>query len=196
MKKFVGDLSVADAEIIERYASNAHQVLEFGSGGSTQIIAQSLPASGHLLSVETDSAWIVATRRRLDRLAVSDRCTFSLYENWWVEAESYDLVFVDGLRDLRHSFARRAWDYLKIGGTMLVHDTRRESDVEDVLSLVRARFEEVQDVRLNEAALGQASNTTAIVKKTRESYVNWQDAENQPRWKYALTPEPDDFWER
>jgi hypothetical protein len=58
MKKFVGDLSLQDAELLERYVTRAKAVLEFGVGGSTQIIAQSIPEGAKFASIDTDPSWI------------------------------------------------------------------------------------------------------------------------------------------
>lgn len=56
--KYVGDLSREDASLLERYARGARSVLEFGAGGSTQIIAQALPEGASFLSLDTDARYV------------------------------------------------------------------------------------------------------------------------------------------
>lgn len=193
MKRFVGDLSDADAELIEVYASRARRVLEFGAGGSTQIIAQSLPPAGKLTSLETDPEWIRITSERLGKLRVRERVDLVPYSQWQPSGQ-YDLIFDDGVDELRLPFARRAWPLLGIGGVLLFHDTRRAHDVANVLELVRSVFEEVDVVCMNEAIGGRRSNLTAVRKKSRDAYVNWTQTEGKPRWRYSLEPVPESFW--
>lgn len=196
MKKFVGDLSDADALVLESRVSNAHYVLEFGAGGSTQIIAQSMPKDGRMVSVDTEPRWIETTRSRLALLGVEDRCRFVNYAAWprSVTGE-VDLVFVDGLSTHRRAFAKTAWPLLRVGGVMLFHDTRRPTDAGNMCSLVARSFEEIDLVEMNtRAASGDASNISVVRKKKREPYVNWQVVEDKPRWRYGKLAVPPEFW--
>lgn len=194
--KYIGDLSSQDAALLERYARNATAVLEFGVGGSTQIIAQALSPLASFTALDTDPMWVETTQRYLARLGVEDRCQMLAYDAWQSRPPlgSYDLIFNDGLLALRPDFARRSFPMLSVGGVMLFHDTRRPFDVRYVLDVVGEFFEEVEDVHLNERFEGASSNITAVRKKTREPYVNWNEAEARPLWAYGLGEVPEDFW--
>lgn len=193
--KYIGDLSHVDASLLARYACNARTVLEFGAGGSTQIIAQALPRRASFLSLETDPVWITTTRNNLRRLGVAHRCELLLYDDWApVDTELFDLIFDDGVRHLRLDFALRSFPLLKVGGVLLLHDTRRLRDVRNVLSVVEMFFEEIEQVQMNERIDGTSSNITAVRKKAREPYVNWREAEGKPDWAYGSGVIPDEFW--
>ena len=196
MRKFVGDLSVEDAEIIERYAKRAKRVLEFGVGGSTQIIAQVLPKKSRFVTVDTDPRWIRMTHARLGKLGVQDRCRFLSYARWLRRraAGTFDLIFIDGQADLRCTFAKRAWSRLTSTGVMLFHDTRRTRDVVAMLSVVLANHEEVASIRMNERYRGASSNISVVRKKPREPRVDWHAAEDKPSWMYGQKDVPEEFW--
>jgi predicted O-methyltransferase YrrM len=200
MKKFVGDLSREDAELLERYASTARRVLEFGVGGSTQIIAQSVPAGATFVSLDTDPAWIAVTRDRLGKLGVADRCRFLPHDEAWLPAvtaasPSFDLIFDDGVDHLRRPFALESWPLLEPGGFMLFHDTRRFGDVVNVAWVMQTYFTEVEDVYVNQRVGGVASNVSIIKKKVAEPYVNWNQSEDKPLWMYGgFGPIPEEFW--
>ena len=196
MKKFVGDLSRQDAEIIERYASHATSVLEFGVGGSTQIIAQAIPADSKFLSLDTNQEWIETTRTNLRRLDVEGRVRIGRYENWRSRKNRYDLIFNDGSKRLRREFALRSFPLLVQGGVMLFHDTRRADDVKNVTALVENFFEEIESVNLNERVEGKASNITVVKKKVKEPYSNWNKVEGKPRWAMGLAQAPESFWSK
>ena len=199
MKKFVGDLSLQDAELLERYVSCAKAVLEFGVGGSSQIIAQSIPEGAKFVSIDTDSSWIEITRERLGKLGVQDRCHFLPYEGWMLGAMDvsplFDLIFDDGADRLRCPFALESWVVLAPGGYMLFHDTRRLRDFANVAWVMQSFFEEVEAVYCNQPVDGVSSNISAIKKKAREPYVNWNDSEGKPHWAYGRRgPVPESFW--
>ena len=199
--RYVGDLSQQDAGIIERYASQDRgNVLEFGAGASTQIIAQALARSGTaaiLTSIETDPAWIDVTAARLRRMGVINRVRFLSYADWLAALGGpYDLIFDDGVDKLRLDFALRAWPLLRVGGAMLFHDTRRPVDAGNVLELARSNYLEIREIRFNEPHEGTSSNITAVVKKAREPYVNWNHAERRERWQIGYGEPPEDFWPR
>jgi predicted O-methyltransferase YrrM len=203
VKKFVGDLSRADAELLERYASRAGRVLEFGVGGSTQIIAQSLPPGAVFVSLDTDPAWIAVTRERLGKLGVADRCRFVAHDEGWRAAvigdppgaATFDLIFDDGIDELRRPFALESWPLLQPGGFMLFHDTRRFGDLVNVAWVMQTYFTEVEDVYVNQRVDGVSTNISVIKKKAAEPYVNWNHTENKPLWMYGgFGPVPEEFW--
>ena len=201
MKKVIGDLSLQDAELLERYVSRARAVLEFGVGGSTQIIAQSLPEGAKFATIDTDPSWIAVTKERLAKLRVADRCSFLEYDGWMPGAMGvsplFDIIFDDGVDHLRRQFALDSWVLLEPGGFMLFHDTRRFGDFVNVAWVMQSFFEEVEDVYCNQRVDGVSSNISVIKKKAREPYVNWNYSENKPLWMYGgFGAVPDDFWEK
>lgn len=195
--KYIGDLSEQDATLIETYARRANRVLEFGVGGSTQIIAQSIPQNVHFLGLDTDPAWIATTERNLQRLGARSRCSMLSYEQWApTPGEQFDLIFNDGAPDLRLEFALRCFSHLRIGGFLLFHDTRGLHHVKNVTRLIEAFHESIGRVTFNEAVDGIASNITVVEKKVKEPYVNWNEAEGRPPWAFGHGAVPDEFWER
>ena len=195
--RFVGDLSRADARLIEQYAARATLALEFGVGGSTQIIAQALLPGGRIVSVDTSTDWVNVTRQRLTRLGVVDRCTFLGWTDWRKDLHEnmFDLVFVDGIDSLRHDFTQSAWELLHPDGVMMFHDTRRPQDQRNVLAIVAARFNEIRSVMLNQEHDGEASNVTVIRKKALEPYVDWNVSEGRAAWQVGHGDPPESFWE-
>lgn len=192
MKKFIGDLSKEDAALLENYAAKSHSVLEFGVGGSTQIIAQSIPDGASFISLDTSDEWIAKTEANLRRLGTKNRCQITRYENW--PSGIFDMIFDDGEPSLRREFALRSFPMLKVGGVILFHDTRTLSCIQNALAIVETFFEEVEQVSLNERIAGVSSNITVIRKKAKEPYVNWNDAEGRPQWQIGYGDVPEDFW--
>lgn len=194
--KFIGDLSAQDAKLIEKYARGASAVLEFGVGGSTQIIAQSIPQSAHFLSLDTDPAWIATTKLNLQRLGVQARCAMQRYEHWTpMSGEHFDLIFNDGTPALRLEFALRCFSHLRIGGFLLFHDTRGLHHVKNVTRVIEEFHESIGRVTFNEPVDGVASNITVVEKKVKEPYVNWNEVEGRPSWAFGHGEVPDEFWE-
>ena len=195
--KFIGDLSKQDAKLVEKYARRASAVLEFGVGGSTQIISQALPQNVLFVSLDTDPAWIALTERNLQRLGVRSRCLMMHYDQWEPSpSEQFDLIFNDGAPDLRLEFALRCFSHLRIGGFLLFHDTRGLHHVKNVTRVIEAFHESIGRVTFNEVVDGIASNITVVEKKVKEPYVNWNEAEGRPPWAFGHGVVPDEFWER
>jgi predicted O-methyltransferase YrrM len=197
--KFIGDLSLTDAALLERHARQATRVLEFGVGGSTQILAQSIPEGAKLLSLETDPAWIALTQERLAKLGVAHRALIVRYEGWMQTAcdvsPSYDLIFDDGVDHLRREFALMAWPLLEPGGFLIFHDTRRIGDFLNVTWLMQSYFTEIEEVHCNQRAGGLPSNLTVVKKRDPEPYVDWRQIECKPAWMYGTGEVPEAFWE-
>jgi predicted O-methyltransferase YrrM len=189
VKKFIGDLSKQDAALLESYAENSRSVLEFGVGGSTQIIAQSiLPGTG-FISLDTDDRWIEKTRVNLRRLGVEDRCRMLRYGDFPVTGE-FDLIFNDGCESLRREFALKSFPLLAVGGALLFHDTRRLPYVQNVMAVVETFFEEIEHVYLNIAS----SNITVVRKKAKQPYVSWNAVEQKLSWQVGYGEVPEEFW--
>lgn len=185
---FLGDLSRADALVLTHFAHTAKAILEFGAGGSTQIFAQVAPLDTPIVCIETDLAWIERTRKNLARLGiVPDRVTFlSFPANGSDLSHMFDLVFDDGVDELRLHFAKLAWSQIVIGGNLLFHDTRRQTDMINVFSLVNNHFLEVAEIVVNL----HGSNITRVVKKIAEPYEDWNVAENRELWRQGLAEPP------
>lgn len=127
---FIGDLSENDATQLALRAIEARAgILEFGSGGSTQLLAAHSRPTVPMRSVDTDPLWIQKTQANLQRLGILRKSPVE-FRQWLPlaaplerkahEAElvdgEWDLVLVDGLRDMRKHFARIAWRKLAVGG--------------------------------------------------------------------------------
>lgn len=198
MKKFVGLLSIADAELLEAYAAKSHAILEFGMGGSTHIFAQCLRDGDRLVSVETRPEWIVLTQKRLHKLGATKGVALLQDAAWQAKPTPgpFDLVFIDGAAPRRLPFALDAWRRLSIGGWLLFHDTRnrRDRDIDNALRFIRTTLDEVDEVRLNEKSGGRTSNLTAIRRKKAEPWVNWPKTEGKPAWAYGDGEPPESFW--
>jgi len=175
---FIGDLSIKDAEILEAWGRRSQSVLEFGSGGSTQIFDQ---CGCKVISVETAPEWIEKTRQR-----VSDRVAFTDYKTEFLEL--FDLIFVDGVDHLRRDFGIKTWQYLKIGGVMIFHDTRRVVDFENALATASKHYLEIWHIEVNARMFGVSSNCTVLHKKESEPYVNWTVMEGKTREAYGYEP--------
>lgn len=173
--QFIGDLSIKDAEVLEAWGRRAGRVLEFGSGGSTQIFDQ---CGCNVISVETSPEWVAKTKRR-----VSERVQFVDYRTDFDGL--FDVVFVDGIDELRRDFGLKTWRYLKVGGVMIFHDTRRDWDFDNALAVIRANYLEVWHVEVNARMNGVSSNCTVVHKKECEPYVNWTQMEGKPRSAYG-----------
>lgn len=188
--KFIGDLSMEDADILAKYAKQSINVLEFGVGGSTQILSQCFPQ--RLISVDTvetgGDKWIAVTRDRINKLEHKTHPEFFDLFDFLpnIPKLSFDLIFVDGVWWQRRPFADATWPLLAVGGVILFHDTRRKMDSDNAIDFAKEYFEEISNVELNAVASnGKSSNTTVIHKKIKEPYVNWNYTENKPAWAYG-----------
>ena len=190
MYKFIGDLSIQDYDVLVKYASSAENILEFGVGGSTQVMAQAKPNSGRFFSIDTDE--------RLKKLNVSSKVTFASYDNWYnnITNIEFDLIFDDGVDCHRRQFGLDSWNLLKPGGVMIFHDTRRFQDFVNVAWVAQTFFLEVENISVNEKVDGVASNISIIRKKVKEDYINWNYSEGKDLYNYGgFGKEPDSFWE-
>lgn len=165
--EYIGDVSRRDAELLKKLAEGSHRILEFGVGASTQIFAAY--GRGTVDAVDTSPDWIAKTKRNLARLGIGESTVrfHDYYE--FTPAGMYDLIFVDGMNELRLPFALMMWRSLITGGRMALHDTRRThpygkadtSDVQHVAAILERHSTEILRVDLNQ----NDSNTTVIVKR-------------------------------
>jgi len=184
--KFIGDLSLEDAHILEWYGSRATRILEFGAGGSTQIFAQCNPEV--LISVETSQEWINKTKKNIERVRPCADPIFVAFGSH--PRQEYDLIFVDGMWDLRKDFAQSTWPLLSKNGCMIFHDTRRWFDAENVMMTAKMFFDEVHSIQMNE----ENSNCAVIQKRPKLEYVNWNYSEGKPLWAYGIGEAPEQTW--
>ena len=185
--KFIGDLSLQDADVLCCYGRKAKRILEFGVGGSTQLFAQCKPQL--LYCVETDPEWIGLTRKRLDLISNKTNPVFFTYSNipQITNDQKYDLIFVDGVDDKRLDFAIKTWNALDVDGVMIFHDTKRPQDFKNAAWIAQLYFNEISRMYINATASnGKSSNLTVLVKKAHEPYVNWNYAENKSLSSYSV----------
>lgn len=197
-RKFIGDLSLQDADIICYLADNYGRVLEFGVGGSTQLFAQG-HGIGRLVCVETDPAWTALTKERLGMLDINVQPKFHSYEDLSLilPNEKFDVIFVDGVDHLRLEFACKAWDSLLPGGIMLFHDTRRAQDFKNVAWVAQLHFDEIEAIEINRPGSDhKPSNMTLIYKNNAPvKYENWNYTEDKPLSAYSVPGTASfDFW--
>lgn len=181
--KYLGDLSRRDVQVLAEYAARADGIVEFGVGASTQVIAEHCPDRGWFHSIDTSEEWIKRTQENLRKLNIYRVPSFVTWERWLcLETLPADLAFDDGIDDLRCEFALRIWPKLKIGGVLLIHDTRHLEHIErTIVPLIHEFHSEIDAIRFNE----QGSNIAAVVKKISEPYVNWNECEKIARGAFA-----------
>lgn len=180
--KFIGDLSLQDADVLAQYASTSNSILEFGCGGSTQIFSQ---ICDNVISIETDQKWIDVTQERISRIQNAHPVIFKKYFELQKD-KKHDLIFVDGIDHLRKQFAIDTWTQLNIGGYMIFHDTRRFQDFQNAAWVAQLYFNEIESILVNcKASDSNSSNMTVIRKKPLENYVNWNHSEGKPAWAYG-----------
>lgn len=198
--KYLGDISRQDVMVLARLARQADSLLEFGVGGSTQVLAQAKPWGARLIGVETDPQWIQRTREVLGRLPVNpNTCAFLSYSEWLTQAARlaqqhglWDVVFIDLVDELRLAAAESAWPWLKLQGILAFHDTRRAADVRNLLQFVDRHYLEISRIDLNT----ESSNISLIYKKISEPYQNWNAAEQRAPWQRGVELPPPDWPER
>lgn len=199
-KKWVGDLSLPDADVLVSLGSKAKRILEFGVGGSTHLLSQCKPDI--LICLDTSGEWLEITKVKLAKIENKTQPTLVHYELLdevlAFNKEPFQLIFVDGVDDLRIDFANRTWDHLAVGGVMVFHDTRRPQDMVNALNTTMKFYTEVETVFLNaNDSLGNASNMTVLLKKANEPYVNWNFNEGRPEEAYHahMTPIDHPLWD-
>lgn len=192
-KKFIGDLSLEDADVLAKHGGLSSSILEFGVGGSTQILAQCNPE--RLVCVDTDPEWIEATQNKLNTIAYKTDPTFLAYGQ--TPQGQFDMIFVDGAPDKRLQFAQDHWHLLKDGGVMLFHDTRRFEYFKDAAYVAQLYFNQIAHIEVNaKASNGHSSNITVIYKKAEEPYVNWNYTEGKPLWAYGTKDKDLPLWQQ
>lgn len=176
MINYIGDISKEDAIILRDMAGQSTNILEFGVGASTQVLAEY--AKGKVTSLDTDANWIERTKINLRLLEINTEVDFQNYYIFTPYHE-YDLIFDDGATEFRLLFAQNTWKHLKIGGYLLIHDTRTSREVQVVHDFMKEFSPEIESIYINK----NHSNITVIKKKVAEFYINWNETENRKPWQ-------------
>lgn len=197
--KIYGDLSRADAVVLSDIARRSKHILEFGVGASSYILHQNADRHATILHVDTDARWIELTQKNMPSLVSEEydpTPNFEFYHlNYDIEAykacgeiiskyefckncppmgaRQYDLILVDGFTPLRETFMFEAWPLLSVGGSMLLHDSRREWVACFVANLIREKFLEIEDVKFHPLD----SNMAVIRKGETKQYYDWNKTE-------------------
>lgn len=179
--EFIGDLSKNDVKAIVELTKGAKSILEFGVGGSTQIMLQNNPNAA-IVSIDTSLEWIERTKKNIKLLNIKhDNYKFCIYKD--VDfIGNFDVIFDDGVDDKRLEFALKSWPLLNNGGIMFFHDTRRSQDIKNVSEVLNRCFNEISKIEINYLD----SNITAIYKrKSPLYYENWNIVEGKSPWMYG-----------
>lgn len=196
--KWVGKLSLEDADLLAEYGSKSSSVLEFGVGGSTLILSQVVPTN-NIICIEEDKNWLDLTKRRLDHLGTLHKVNLHMYgtRNLFNEETKFDFMFIDGNWETRLSFVSKHWKYLTEGGVMMYHDTTRQKYLADVQSFITKRFTEIDHAIINAPASNGKSSNITIVKKGKRPSLNWKYNEGKELWTYSedRTVDPLQMWE-
>lgn len=145
--KWVGDLSIQDAQLLRHYTLRSKgNIIEFGVGGSTHIIAQSKGQYRKMISIDTSREGIEKTKRILKKLGCSNYF-FVTWEQWVNRSGLDDLdiefIFNDGCVDLREVFGLNTWPLLKPGGYMIYHDCRHQPIIRNITKLIETYYNEI-----------------------------------------------------
>jgi len=191
MIDFIGDISKADAEVLADFAIESKNILEFGVGASTQVLQYYRGEGSTMLSIDTSPEWIERTWDNLSKLKIPGVHRLMEFKNWKaghvIGQENFcDFIFDDGVDHLRLQFGLMAFDYLKVGGYLAMHDTRRTPDARNFLEIVAMHHNEIDLVQMNV----NHSNISYLRKKVPEPYINWQLTEGKEPWQYGLAPTP------
>ena len=173
MIEYIGDISKEDAQVLADLAINAKSILEFGVGATTQVLRHY--SEGSMTSLDTNPMWVSKTIQNLANLGIIKEVVFLDYRAFF--PTSYDLIFDDGIAELRLEFALKTWRYLSIGGFLVFHDTRRLPDMQNVCRVIEAFYPEMETIELNK----NKSNLTVIKKKEPAHFEDWGFAEGRTR---------------
>lgn len=201
--RWVGSLSIQDADLLAYHGYNSDSVLEFGVGGSTLIFGQT---SRRVVSVDTSGEWIELIRRRANTVGCSN-ITFSSLSHILDNPppqETFDFVFVDGVSNLRLLFAQQAWKWLKVGGTMAFHDANKPNHIGPIGEFMVGAVNMIDTCALYPLASdGNKTNLAVFTKKPkpavlRSDYSSWMQDEinsGRPEWSFGSNSNHDLMWE-
>jgi hypothetical protein len=166
------DMSRADVVELVCQVRRARSILEFGVGGSSYLLHDNAQDGANIEHFDTSPEWITRVRERLPEAKI--------YENPATDGMAsyckgrYDLILIDGQRDLRASYATAFWTNLDVGGVMLIHDCRRMAFGIDVaFAVINSYYNEIEAVHFSI----NRSNFTRIIKGESVEYENWHETE-------------------
>jgi predicted O-methyltransferase YrrM len=185
---YIGDISRGDAKVLYGYASKSQNIVEFGCGGSTQVLAHS---QANVISIDTEQSWIDRTAENIRGLGLK-MPTFCLWKNRHtvmstLKENSIDMIFDDGNPPERKPFFDEIFKYVKVGGVLLGHDTRLESMW--IYKAIHDHQNEITTVSINE----DDSNITVITKGHPRQYKNWNAEENRENWEFSSPNKPSNW---
>ncbi len=116
---------------IGQKACEAKRILEYGSGGSTPWLAQIMPKNGMLWSMEDDPVWAQWCRTTFDSLRSflelsTVMIEYAKTQDAYIDSVQgqFDLIIVDGRHTWRAPCMAAAYDKLRPGGTVFLHDSQ------------------------------------------------------------------------
>ena len=194
--RWVGDLSIHDADVLAQYGKKANKVFEHGAGGSTMILGQT---SQQVLSLEEMPKWHAIVSERINNLGLTNVTIKQEVTDKDIDQyKKFDLLFIDGDASKRFFVIKRMWPFLSTGGYLLMHDTREFTpsksrfrreyfDIPGLPYEIASMFRsEIENISFNIASSeGIKSNITVITKAKQPFYENWQLKENRPAWSYG-----------
>ena len=188
MINYIGDISKEDAEVLRLLAESSNSILEFGVGASTQVL--SAYCKMPIITLETTPEWIDRTAKNIELLGIKNAPIFHSYYSYLSFLQNpseFDMIFDDGIDELRRVFAIGMWPSLKIGGILAMHDTRRLQDIQNVCAVIENFGNEIEKVLFNYLH----SNITLIYKKEYEPFENWQITEKKEPWQLGWAEIPE-----
>ena len=176
---YIGDISNQDALVLYHYATKATNIIEFGSGASTQVLAHT---TATVSSIDTEPSWIETTQQNLKDLGLRD-VNFVSWDKRQSVYLSCDVVFDDGDPPLRKQFFNEIFSSLKVGGKLLAHDTRCSSNW--LWEAVHDHQNEIDNVIINQ----DDSNISVVTKGELKPYRDWHIVEKREnrQIEYAIS---------
>ena len=173
-----GDISRQDVMVLASYCTNKN-VVEFGVGGSTLIIAR---CAKSLMSYDTDQNWIDITSLRLS--TISDKTCepqLKLISQPPNDIEECDVLFIDGLGDHRDAWAK-LFTRAKV---TLIHDSLGVAgDYPVVYWVMKEIFNNIDSVGLLDKITFHCFDSNMVVVERRDSplsFRNWNETETTGR---------------
>lgn len=158
-----GDLSRQDVVTLCAECDNK-KVVEFGMGGSTLLLAR---CASELVSCETHPNWFEVTHNRLKQ--IKDKTNnIELHKN--IDSvnmnKMYDVVFVDGVDNMRLPFANKFINNTK---KIIFHDSRRLNDFDLALQFMRTHYQRILEAKFH------ANNSNLIIITLNDHPVVWEN---------------------
>lgn len=179
MIDFIGDLSKQDAQVLKELAEKHERIIEFGSGGSTQILGHY--TKGKVISYETNEYWIRKTKNILLSMNI-ENVQFQPFKSVNdISVPEHDLLFVDGYREIRVQFSMAAIDSNK--AVIAFHDTRVRKYTEPLMPFVHLFWNRIKRIDVNYLD----SNITVIQLRNEPLvYEDWNKVEGRTREQIGI----------